>query len=309
MDTRFTSIYESFKIISNKIKNSSYEEISSSTGKNNLSNDIASELDLYSNSVIEEALFNIPKMCGYLSEEKAEPVFFENRDYSNYNLFCLIDPLDGSKNIDINGITGSIYTIVSFDPSNNSIGNILEAGYVLYGPKTLLVIGNESSDDSLKVYELKNFDLWSEYTQIKSFHKRSIEESNTYFINESYSLRNEDSIQELLYTLKCNNFSQRWTGSMVSDCHQLFLKGGIFAYPGILGKKPYGKLRYLYEVLPFSYLIEILGGQSILGNSCFDIEKIGENIKQKSNEELHQPIEIILLSPKFKSYMEKVLNK
>ena len=86
-------------------------------------------------------------------------------------------------------------------------------------------------------------------------------------------------------------------------------KGRNFAYPGILGKKPYGKLRYLYEVLPFSYLIEILGGQSILGNSCFDIEKIGENIKQKSNEELHQPIEIIFLSPKFKTYMEKVLNK
>ena len=103
------------------------------------------------------------------------PVFFKNRDLSNYNLFCFIDPLDGSKNIDINGVVGSIYTIVRYDPCKDETGTIIEAGYVTYGAKTLLVIGNDSSNNSLNIFELNQNHIWVKYSTINSFKTRKHE--------------------------------------------------------------------------------------------------------------------------------------
>jgi fructose-1,6-bisphosphatase I len=50
---------------------------------------------------------------------------------------------------------------------------------------------------------------------------------------------------------------------MVPDLHQILLKGGgIFSYPGTTDK-PYGKLRQLFEVIPFAFIYEQAGGQAI----------------------------------------------
>lgn len=311
MDIRFQSLYDSFKEISNKINNSSHDELSSVTSINNSSNDHVSQLDLWCNDLIEKALKMIPKMCGFISEEKNEPVFFEDdRDFSNYNLFCFIDPLDGSKNIEVNGVVGTIYTILGYDKDKDETGTILEAGYVMYGPKTLLVIGNDSSSDKLHIFELNNQNIWSPYATIPSFEERignNQVQSKTYFLNEAYALNFESKINNFIQELKSNNFSQRWSGSMIMDCHHLFLKGGIFAYPGNK-KSPTGKLRYLYEVIPFCYLLDILGGFSLLGNCDYEPELLNKQIKLRTPKEIHQSIEIILVSPQFKNYLERILD-
>ena len=40
---------------------------------------------------------------------------------------------------------------------------------------------------------------------------------------------------------------------MVSDCHRVFIQGGVFMYPKN-EKRPNGKIRLLYEALPFAFL-------------------------------------------------------
>jgi fructose-1,6-bisphosphatase len=52
MDIRFQSLYDSFKEISNKINNSSHDELSSVTSINNSSNDQVSPLDLWCNGLM-----------------------------------------------------------------------------------------------------------------------------------------------------------------------------------------------------------------------------------------------------------------
>ena len=70
----------------------------------------------------------------------------------------------------------------------------------------------------------------------------------------------------------------RYSGAMVSDLHQILLKGGgLFSYPAT-SDAPKGKLRALFEVLPFAFIYERAGGATSDGYSAtlFDmkVEKI-----------------------------------
>ncbi|RYY10914.1 MAG: fructose-1,6-bisphosphatase, partial [Chitinophagaceae bacterium] len=59
-------------------------------------------------------------------------------------------------------------------------------------------------------------------------------------------------------------YTQRYTGSMVSDLHRNLIKGGVFMYPGLKGH-PSGKLRLMYECNPFAFIMEVAGGKSTNG--------------------------------------------
>ena len=63
--------------------------------------------------------------------------------------------------------------------------------------------------------------------------------------------------------LFAEGYRLRYSGGMVPDLHQILLKGGgIFSYPGT-SDKPDGKLRQLFEVIPFAFMYEQAGGQAI----------------------------------------------
>jgi len=50
---------------------------------------------------------------------------------------------------------------------------------------------------------------------------------------------------------------------MVPDLHQILLKGGgVFSYPAT-EDRPSGKLRMLFEALPFALIFEAAGGEAI----------------------------------------------
>jgi fructose-1,6-bisphosphatase I len=52
---------------------------------------------------------------------------------------------------------------------------------------------------------------------------------------------------------------------MVPDLHQILLKGGgLFSYPST-SDVPKGKLRLIFEVLPYAFIFEKAGGQAIDG--------------------------------------------
>ena len=61
--------------------------------------------------------------------------------------------------------------------------------------------------------------------------------------------------ERLSNILKCKDYKPRYVGSLVADAHRTLIEGGIFCYP-ISNKYPSGKLRLLYESLPFAYIFE-----------------------------------------------------
>lgn len=57
----------------------------------------------------------------------------------------------------------------------------------------------------------------------------------------------------------------RWIGTLVADAHRILLNDGIFYYPAT-SKYPHGKIRLMYEGIPFSYIFKIAGGVGLSDN-------------------------------------------
>ena len=69
----------------------------------------------------------------------------------------------------------------------------------------------------------------------------------------------------MIKSLFDDGYRLRYSGAMVSDLHQVLLKGGgLFSYPST-PDAPNGKLRLAFEVLPFAYIYEKAGGATTNG--------------------------------------------
>ena len=250
---------------------------------NNQSGDEVKKLDLISNDILKNKLKDLKNVRIIGSEEEDNLFYTENKEG---RFMVCYDPLDGSSNIDINVTVGTIFAIYDLDKKLVDGNNIVCAGYCLYGSSTQFVIAQEN----IKMYMLKNnnFELIKSDLQIK-------EKGNIYSFNESNKYKwfgNHDNM--LIMHLLDNNYSSRWIGSMVTDCHRTLIKGGIFAYPSN-AKDINGKIRLLYEAYPFAFIFKIAGGKSSNGNiSILDIP-FPENIHQKTAVYLGSKYEINLL--------------
>ena len=82
------------------------------TDKTNHSNEIQQKLDVFANQAFKNALTNRDIVCGLASEEEESYIELSsaNERVSN-NYIVLIDPLDGSSNIDTNVSIGTIFSI------------------------------------------------------------------------------------------------------------------------------------------------------------------------------------------------------
>jgi sedoheptulose-bisphosphatase len=74
-------------------------------------------------------------------------------------------------------------------------------------------------------------------------------------------------------------YTLRYTGAMVPDIYQLFIKGeGIFS--NMISAKHPARLRYLYEIAPLAFLVEAAGGRSTDGKqSILETVTIGYEMK------------------------------
>jgi fructose-1,6-bisphosphatase I len=59
--------------------------------------------------------------------------------------------------------------------------------------------------------------------------------------------------------LEADGYKIRFSGSFVADVHQILHKGGVFTYPGFIGKEQ-GKLRLLFEANPMGFIVSEAGG-------------------------------------------------
>lgn len=240
-----------------------------STQDENIQGETQKQLDVISNQLLKDLLLACPHVCAIASEEE-DTVVAGN---PNGEFIIAFDPLDGSSNIDINGQIGTIFSI--YRAQKNIAANDeaqfrqqgsqqVCAGYVLYGPSTLLVITTGKGTHAFTLDATQGtFLLTAKDIQIPPDTKEfAINMSNQRFWNQS--MRNY--INDLVTGEsgpRAKNFNMRWNAAMVGDVHRVICRGGIFMYPSDnRNPKQPAKLRLLYEANPMAMLIENAGGKA-----------------------------------------------
>ncbi|HEY9639602.1 MAG TPA: class 1 fructose-bisphosphatase [Coleofasciculaceae cyanobacterium] len=237
------------------------------TGRTNVQGESVKKMDVYANQVFISVFQESGLVCRLASEEMENPYYIpENCPIGRYTL--LYDPIDGSSNVDINLNVGAIFAIrkQSTDDLDQSGQDLLQdghqqiaAGYVLYGPSTMLVysIGKGVHAFTLDP-SLGEFILSSENIQVPVH-------GPVYSVNEGNFWQCEESIRNYIrYVHRHEGYTARYSGALVGDFHRILFQGGVFLYPGTI-KKPEGKLRLLYESAPLAFLIEQAGGKASTG--------------------------------------------
>lgn len=296
------------KMINHQVQRAGLNEgVLGSAGEENVQGETQQKLDILSNNIIIEAFEQRQEVCGVASEENEEVVILEKKYKEHGQYVLLIDPLDGSSNIDVTVSVGTIFSIyrrVTPEGSESVLNDFLQpgnqqiaAGYILYGSSTMMVYstGNEVNgftlDPGTGVFFLTHPDI-------------KIPETGPYYsVNEGKLHLFPDHYQEYIEKCKIQKnqdkqslFDCRYTGSLVADFHRNLLKGGIYLYPPST-YHPDGKLRLLYECNPLAFLVEQAGGKATNGK---------DRILDLKPTELHQRCPLVIGSIKMVEQFEKI---
>jgi len=285
------AVLEASKEIAFLLQKGAMSGVLGSAEQENVQGETQKKLDVISNDLLKDTLKACPVVAGIASEEEDLPVP-ANKDGE---FLVIFDPLDGSSNIDINVTVGTIFSIL---PSNGNDASQeatylqsgrkqLAAGYVLYGPSTLLVMTTGQGVDIFTLDpDTQQFVLTEEQSQITATTQEfAINMSNQRFWAESMQNYVADLLQGEEGKLG-KRYNMRWIAAMVAEVHRIINRGGIFMYPWDNREpgKP-GKLRLMYEGNPMSMLVEQAGGLSSTGEmAILDVEP----------EHIHQRVPVIL---------------
>lgn len=288
------------KIVNREVNKAGLINILGKFDQENASGEQVAKLDIYANDKLIDFLKTSGECAGLASEELEDFVPFPPRNGKYGKYVVLVDPLDGSSNIDVNVSVGTIFGIYRRNGSEDepaSLEDFLQkgtelvaAGYVIYGTSTILVystgngVNGFTLDPSIGEFCLSHRDI-----QIP-------QEGPYYSVNQGYYLKFDLEMRRYIDYCSDLNLRLRYIGTMVADIHRILFQGGVFMYPNTR-KYPQGKLRLLYECNPLSYIVEQAGGKAI--NTRL------ERILELSPEELHQRSSVIMGSPKMIDEMKE----
>lgn len=259
----------------------------------NVQGEVQKKLDVVANDIFLRRGKATGVLAAMVSEELDEIELVENARNARHAL--VFDPLDGSSNLEINGAVGSIFSVLELGKSEGiTTADVLQpgsrqvaAGYVLYGPATLLVL---TTGQSVSIFSLDegsaSFVLVDEKVEIPA-------ESAEFAINASRQARWYPATRAFIDACIAGksgpfgkSYNMRWCAAMVADLHRILCRGGVFLYPEDEDTKAKGgRLRLLYEANPMSMIIEAAGGASTTGTKrILDVVPTG----------LHQRIGIII---------------
>lgn len=278
------------KVVNREVNKAGLVDITGAAGNENVQGEEQQKLDVYADEVFQKALEARGEVCGIASEEQEDFVYFNSEVARDGNYVVLMDPLDGSSNIDVNVSIGTIFSIyrrISEPGKPAEMKDFLQkgdeqvaAGYVVYGSSTMLVyttgkgVNGFTLDPSIGAYCLSHPDM-----QIpKSGKIYSVNQGNFHTFPQGV----KDYIDWCQDSDKATNrpYSARYIGSLVADFHRNLLKGGIYMYPST-EKAPNGKLRLLYECNPLAFIAEQAGGKATDGK---------QRIMEVEPTELHQRV-------------------
>ncbi len=264
-------------------------------GDVNIQGEEQMKLDVFANEHMIDALFKGRMVCAIGSEENDD---FILKPGSMGKYIVLMDPLDGSSNIDVNVSIGTIFSIYRRRHLEGELmkEDLLQegteqvaAGYILYGSSTMLVyttgngVNGFTLDPSIGEFLLSHPNM------------KFPDKCNTYSVNEgNYRDFFEGTKQYLRYIKRDSEkpYKLRYIGSLVADFHRNLLKGGIFMYPGTI-QRPDGKLRLCFESNPMAFIAEQAGGAASTGR---------KRIMEITPDDLHQR------TPLFVGNKEEVLK-
>jgi fructose-1,6-bisphosphatase I len=271
------------------------------TGETNVQGESVKKMDIFANEVFISVFKQSGLVCRLASEEMEKPYYIpENCPIGRYTL--LYDPIDGSSNVDINLNVGSIFSIrqqLGYDEAGEATDLLqngyqqLAAGYILYGPATILVYSMGTGVHSFFLDpSLGEFILAQENIQIP-------EHGAVYSVNEGNFWQWDESIRNYIRCVhRHDGYTGRYSGALVGDIHRILMQGGVFLYPGTT-KQPDGKLRLLYETAPLAWIIEQAGGKASTGK---------ENLLEIVPSQLHQRTPVILGSKQNVELVESFIN-
>ncbi len=266
------------RIIAREINRAGLAGILGSTGRTNVQGEEVRPLDEIGNQTFIEAFRYSGLVCSLASEEMEEPfALTESCPQGKYVL--VYDPVDGSSNIDVDITIGSIFAVRrGRDDHAHGVRDFLRpgseqvaAGYVVYGPSTMLVYADDTSVDGFTLdRSVGEFFLTHPEIRIPAG-------GTAYSVNEANSLKWSPEQQRLVDALRNGNVpgerqTARYVGSLVADFHRTLLQGGIYMYPGE-SDRPKGKLRLLYEAAPLAFVVERAGGRASDGRARI-LEKV-----------------------------------
>jgi fructose-1,6-bisphosphatase I len=285
------AIADGCRDIARQISRGALAGVLGSADAENVQGEQQKKLDVIANDILKSLLQAEPTVRALASEEE-DTIVPANADGRYLVAF---DPLDGSSNIDINSMVGTIFSLYDV-PGATPVTDAdflrpgrqqVAAGYVLYGPSVMLVL---TAGQGVQMYTLDQhlgeFILTVERVAIPAETKEfAINMSNQRFWSEPM----RSYIADLLIGAdgpRGKNYNMRWVAAMVADVHRILCRGGLFAYPWDRREpeKP-GKLRLLYEANPMALLVEKAGGEA-----WTDSEKILDLQPQK----IHQRVAVIL---------------
>ncbi len=261
------------KVVNHEVNKAGLVDILGLHGDTNIQGEDQQKLDVYANETFIQTLINREIVCGIASEENDDFITISGKNKDNQNKYVvLMDPLDGSSNIDVNVSVGTIFSIYRrvtpigtpvtnedfLQPGNKQVA----AGYIIYGTSTMLVyttgcgVNGFTLNPALGSWYLSHPDM------------KFPENGSIYSINEGNYVHFPEGVKK--YIKYCQEeredrpYTSRYIGSMVSDIHRNMIKGGIFIYPKS-SKANNGKLRLLYECNPMAFIVEQAGGKATDG--------------------------------------------
>lgn len=283
------SIRLAAKVVNYKVNKAGLVDIVGAVGEQNVQGEDQQKLDVYANEVFIQTLINREIVCGIASEENDDFITIEGSDKSNSNKYVvLMDPLDGSSNIDVNVSVGTIFSVYRrITPVGTPVTladflqpgiNQVAAGYVIYGTSTMLVYTTGHGVNGFTLNPAIGT-FYLSHPNMKFPLNGSI-----YSVNEGNYSHFPQGVKD--YIKHCQQeegdrpYTSRYIGSLVSDIHRNMIKGGIYLYP-TSSKSPKGKLRLLYECNPLAFVVEQAGGKASDG--------LGRILEIKPTE-LHQRV-------------------
>ena len=290
-----TAVRLAAKIVNREVgKAGLAEHILGSVGSENIQGEEQQKLDVYADNVFINCFKNQNEVCGIGSEELDDFIGTDAGLNPNGKYIILMDPLDGSSNIDVNVSIGTIFSIyrrVSEVGSPVTAEDFLQegnkqvaAGYVLYGSSTMLVyttgngVNGFTLDPSIGVFCLSHPNMQTSADgKIVSVNEQNYHQFAPGIKKYVDYCKEEDKPTNRPYTA-------RYIGSLVADFHRNLLKGGVYIYPATQ-KSPNGKLRLLYEANPLAMIVEQAGGKATNGT---------ERIMDIKPSELHQRVPLVL---------------
>ena len=279
----FNELVVAAKLINRELNKAGLNDIYGFTGETNVYGEQVQKLDDFAHRVLVRRLSQSEQLCAIASEEDADIIEIpSNVPRGPYIL--LMDPLDGSSNIDVNVSVGTIFSIrrrirdagpVTLDEVLRKGSEQVAAGYFIYGSSTMLVYTTGQGVHGFTLHPaLGEFFLSHENIRIPSRGKiLSVNEGNYNYWDEG--VRRYVDYLKTPDVEKGRPYTARYIGSLVSDFHRNLLKGGIFMYPADRKdpKKPSGKLRLMFEAAPMAMVAEQAGGAATDGQRrILDIE-------------------------------------